>query len=111
MAAQALLLSPSLILGSFSMTSSSNLFVGTVLHLIKQLMEQLQSTFRTRFPLLEPPGRVAVHPEDGTRSISIPDEGHVVLGTDSLIIASAFSVLEDVRGNERKLMEKLDTKN
>ncbi|KAH7350677.1 hypothetical protein BKA65DRAFT_243245 [Rhexocercosporidium sp. MPI-PUGE-AT-0058] len=98
-------LSPSLTFGTFSMTARSSLFVSTVLHLVKQLMEQLQSTFQSRFSL--PGNAVSEVVTSLSRSVHSNcrvDEGCCTLGNKSPIFSSVYAILVDISEKEERLM-------
>ncbi|KAL2071878.1 hypothetical protein VTL71DRAFT_13113 [Oculimacula yallundae] len=99
---QPILPSPALTLGTFSITARSSLFVSTVLHVVKQLMEQLQSAFRRRFPVPETASSMDGHIGSSTQ----PIDGRDVLGANS-IFSYAYSVLREISVKENKLMELL----
>ncbi|PVH71610.1 hypothetical protein DL98DRAFT_94643 [Cadophora sp. DSE1049] len=103
-------LSPSLTFGTFSMTARSTLFVSTVIHLVREMVQQLQSTFKKTFPLPNNATSEAVVPLDGQVRCNSQVGGDCGgFGTESSIISSAHSVLMDISEREKRLLEVLAT--
>ncbi|KAH7409666.1 hypothetical protein BKA64DRAFT_404391 [Cadophora sp. MPI-SDFR-AT-0126] len=103
--------SPSLTFGSFSMTARSSLFVSTVIHLVREMVQQLQSTFRKTFSMPSNAKSEAIVPLDGhVRSNSQVDEVCGGFGNESSIVSSAHCVLMDISEREKRLLEILATR-
>jgi len=100
--------SPSLTFGTFSMTSRSNLFVSTVIHVIKKMVQQLQDTFQETF------FRAHNATSGATASLERNDRSDDQVGgacggfeTGTPIISCAHSVLVDISEREKRLLQVL----
>jgi hypothetical protein len=103
-------LSPSLNFGTFSMTSRSTLYIGTLLHVVKQMLEQLQNTFQTSFslPSNTPPD---VAPING--NVHSGRQSTEMFGDSSFnspILSAAQAALTNIEKMEKKLTEVLSTR-
>ena len=104
--------SPSLTFGTFSMTSRSNLFVSTVIHVIREMVHQLQDTFQRTF------FRAAHNAASGaSASLEGNDGSDSQVGgtcggfqTGSPILSSAHSALVDISEREKRLLQVLNAR-
>jgi hypothetical protein len=102
--------SPSLKFGTFSMTARSTLFVSTVLHVVKQMLEQLQGTFQTRFSLPSNVSEVATSSGGIVHSTTQINEEYDSPSFRSPVISAALAVLVEISQKEKRLMEVLAAK-
>ncbi|KAK0110142.1 hypothetical protein ONS95_002795 [Cadophora gregata] len=101
-------LSPSLTFGTFSMTARSSMFMSTVVHLVREMVQQLHSTFQRTFSLPNNTmSGAVVNLDEHIRPSGQVGGVHDGLGTDSFILASSQSVLTDISERERRLLQVL----
>ncbi len=105
--------SPSLRFGTFSMAATSTIFVSTVLHVVKEMLEQLQHTFRVNFDSPSNARSEATTPLGsgaGLYPASQNIEGCTSTGLNRTAISAGHAVLGEIVEMERQLMGVLATK-
>jgi hypothetical protein len=98
-------LSPSLNLGSFKMTATSKLYVGTLVHVIKQMLEQLQKAFNTNFPMQRDVRLHKPHLAEGFELDGRGNDTFAGSSFDSPVISTAQDILFDISKKEKHLMQ------
>ncbi|EPE31416.1 hypothetical protein GLAREA_12719 [Glarea lozoyensis ATCC 20868] len=102
-------LSPSLNLGSFKMTATSKLYVGTLLHVIKQMLEQLRKTFDTSFPMHKDLRLHDQHLAEDFELVDRSKEGSADSNFNSPVITAAHDILLEISKKEKQLTHILST--